>query len=185
MSDDWSSATDPRSAALKALAAHDDPSIEILGADGFPLVGSVERSAWVIAQMRTLVESPAVDVSATSSSDRYAAAREALATYDTNEAVYHALPDDEQEGGNYENYEDKILGNVHELASTLRALIEPPATDTAPGAVVPRVFLLAALANYNEDIGLPSELRSLEPDDFCELHDALVELGQIDPEELD
>lgn len=48
-------------AARLALAAHDDPSIAVTGADGFPLIGSVERAEWVIAQMRALAEPPATD----------------------------------------------------------------------------------------------------------------------------
>lgn len=70
-------------------------------------------------------------MSATSSSARLDAARTALATYDSNEDTYHALPDAEQEGKNYEDYEDGILANVHDLAAALRALAEPPPTVKA------------------------------------------------------
>lgn len=45
--------------ARQALAAHDDPSIEVIGSDGYPLIGSVERAEWVIAQLRPVVEPPA------------------------------------------------------------------------------------------------------------------------------
>lgn len=50
--------------------------------------------------------------------------------------------------------------------------------------IIPSVILMAALANYREDIELPSDQRSLQPSEFRALHDTLVELGQIDPEEV-
>ncbi|MFT4284299.1 MAG: hypothetical protein QM598_05635 [Protaetiibacter sp.] len=50
------------------------------------------------------------------------AARGALRSYQDNEDAYHALPEAEQGGSNYEHYEDSILGNVHELANALTAL---------------------------------------------------------------
>lgn len=43
-------------AARAALLAYDDPSIEILDKDGYPLIGSVERAAYVIAALRKLTE---------------------------------------------------------------------------------------------------------------------------------
>lgn len=43
-------------------------------------------------------------------------------------------------------------------------------------------LLRAALANYEEDINLPADSRSLKPKAFRALHDALVRAGQIDPE---
>ena len=55
------SASDRQDAARKALAAHDDPSIELIGSDGYPLTGSVERADWVIDQLRELAE-PAVTI---------------------------------------------------------------------------------------------------------------------------
>ena len=42
--------------AREALAAHDNPAIEVIGADGFPLIGAVGRSEWVIGRLRTLIE---------------------------------------------------------------------------------------------------------------------------------
>lgn len=50
------------------------------------------------------------------------AAYAALHSYRDNEDTYHALPDSEQEGSNYERYEDSILSNVHQLADALTAL---------------------------------------------------------------
>ena len=44
------------------------------------------------------------------------------------------------------------------------------------------ILLLAALANYREDIGLGVEQRSLDPQQFAQLHDTLVAMAQIDPE---
>ncbi len=50
------------------------------------------------------------------------AAYTALHNYRHNEAIYRALPDSEQQGSNYEHYEDAILTNVHQLANALAAL---------------------------------------------------------------
>lgn len=41
--------------AKHVLDAHDDPSLEIVGDDGFPLIGSVERAEWVINELRTII----------------------------------------------------------------------------------------------------------------------------------
>lgn len=53
-------ATGPAAAQLEAaraaLAAYDDFSIELIGADGYPLIGGVERAAYVIEALRPLVE---------------------------------------------------------------------------------------------------------------------------------
>lgn len=54
------SSSDRYQAATAALAAHDDPSIEVVGADGYPLIGSVERMEWVISQLRPVIESAPV-----------------------------------------------------------------------------------------------------------------------------
>ena len=64
-------------------------------------------------------------VTATSVSDHQRTAQRALAAYDANEAAYHALPESEREGRNYEWYEDALLDAAHALADALRALIRP------------------------------------------------------------
>ena len=53
------SASERYDAARKALAAFDDFNIEVIGDDGYELIGSVERSAWVIKRLRALIEPPA------------------------------------------------------------------------------------------------------------------------------
>jgi len=50
--------------------------------------------------------------------------------------------------------------------------------------IIPKVIVLAALANYREDIGLPSEARSLQPSEFRALQSTLFELGLIKAEEV-
>jgi len=45
--------------AQKILAAHDDPTIEIIGPDGYPLIGLVGRSEYIIERLRRLIEPPA------------------------------------------------------------------------------------------------------------------------------
>lgn len=50
---------DKHEEALAALDAYDDFNIEIIGDDGFPIIGSVERSAWVIKKLRAVIETPA------------------------------------------------------------------------------------------------------------------------------
>lgn len=87
-------------------------------------------------------------MTATSSSDRYEAAHKALAQYDENERDYHALPEREQEGRNYEDYEDNKLAAADSLAEALRALIEPPTTNEEPHEVAARVL---AQAQYRLD----------------------------------
>lgn len=42
--------------AQKILAIHDDPRIEVTGPDGYRLIGTIERSVWVIERLRRLIE---------------------------------------------------------------------------------------------------------------------------------
>lgn len=77
---------------------------------------------------------------ATSTSDRYEAARKALADFDANEEAYHELPDGEQEGRNYERYEDSKLDAADSLADALRAIIEPAATLEPPEQIAERIL---------------------------------------------
>lgn len=65
-----------------------------------------------------------------------ARAAAALKAYDENEAWYRALPEAEQDGLNYEHYEDTILTVVHDLATALRGLSSDRAT-AAPSLAAP------------------------------------------------
>lgn len=66
-----------------------------------------------------------------------ARAAAALKAYDENEGWYRALPEAEQDGRNYEHYEDTILTVVHELAETLRAQLAGGSVATAPSPAAP------------------------------------------------
>jgi hypothetical protein len=56
---DWLSgstaAGDRHTAARAALAEWDRPTQDIIGDDGFPIIGTVERAEWVIKALRALV----------------------------------------------------------------------------------------------------------------------------------
>jgi hypothetical protein len=51
--------SDRHDAARAALAEWDRPTGDVIGEDGFPIVGTVELASWVIKTLRTALELPA------------------------------------------------------------------------------------------------------------------------------